>query len=328
MKFIDHGAGGSASVLKIAEGEKPVLKSGEVLIEVQYAGVNRPDVMQRSGKYPPPPGASPVIGLEVAGTIVEVAPDVTQWKTGDAVCALTPGGGYAEYCAAPAVHCLPVPKGLTVEQAASLPENWFTVWTNIIDRGRLQAGETFLVHGGSSGIGLAAIQLAKAWGATVYTTVGNAMKADYCRTMGADEVWNYKDEDWAAGLWKATEKRGVDMILDMVGGDYVEKNLRSLALEGRLVQIAFLQPSKVSIDCMPILVKRLTFTGSTLRPRTVEQKAAIAQDLRENVWPRFESGALRTYLYQTFPFAAAAAAHELMESSTHIGKIMLAVRAG
>ena len=326
MKFIDHGAGGPASVLKIAESAKPVLKTGEVLIEVHYAGVNRPDILQRSGKYPPPPGASPVLGLEVAGEIVEVAPDVTKWKPGDVVCALTPGGGYAEYCAAPAVHCLPVPKGLTVEQAASLPENWFTVWTNIIDRGRLQSGETFLVHGGSSGIGLAAIQLAKARGATVYTTVGNTMKAEVCRTMGADEVWNYKDEDWAAELWKATEKRGVDLILDMVGGEYVEKNIRSLALEGRLVQIAFLQPSKITIDCMPIMIKRLTFTGSTLRPRTIAEKAAIAQDLLEQVWPRFGSGELRTYLYRTFPFAEAAAAHELMESSTHIGKIVLAVR--
>jgi putative PIG3 family NAD(P)H quinone oxidoreductase len=326
MKYIDHGAGGPASVLKLAEGANPVLKAGEVLIEVHYAGVNRPDVLQRSGKYPPPPGASPVVGLEVAGKVVETAPDVTQWKAGDMVCALTPGGGYAEYCAAPAVHCLPIPKGLTVEQAASLPENWFTVWTNIIGRGRLKSGEAFLVHGGSSGIGLAAIQLAKAWGATVYTTVGNTMKADYCRTMGADVVWNYKDEDWPAELWKATEKRGVDVILDMVGGDYVEKNIRSLALEGRLVQIAFLQPSKVSIDCMPIMVKRLTFTGSTLRPRTIEDKATIAQELLKSVWPRFESGELRTYLYRTFPLADAAAAHELMESSAHIGKIMLAVR--
>jgi NADPH2:quinone reductase len=326
MKYIDHGAGGPASVLKLAEGANPVLKAGEVLIEVHYAGVNRPDVLQRSGKYPPPPGASPVVGLEVAGKVVETAPDVTQWKAGDMVCALTPGGGYAEYCAAPAVHCLPIPKGLTVEQAASLPENWFTVWTNIIGRGRLKSGEAFLVHGGSSGIGLAAIQLAKAWGATVYTTVGNTMKADYCRTMGADVVWNYKDEDWPAELWKATEKRGVDVILDMVGGDYVEKNIRSLALEGRLVQIAFLQPSKVSIDCMPIMVKRLTFTGSTLRPRTIEDKATIAQELLKGVWPRFESGELRTYLYRTFPLADAAAAHELMESSAHIGKIMLAVR--
>jgi putative PIG3 family NAD(P)H quinone oxidoreductase len=326
MKYIDHGTGGPASVLKLSEGANPALKAGEVLIEVHYAGVNRPDVLQRSGKYPPPPGASPVVGLEVAGKVVETAPDVTQWKAGDMICALTPGGGYAEYCAAPAAHCLPIPKGLTVEQAASLPENWFTVWTNIIGRGRLKSGEAFLVHGGSSGIGLAAIQLAKAWGATVYTTVGNTMKADYCRTMGADVVWNYKDEDWPAELWKATEKRGVDVILDMVGGDYVEKNIRSLALEGRLVQIAFLQPSKVSIDCMPIMVKRLTFTGSTLRPRTIEDKAAIAQELLKNIWPRFESGELRTYLYRTFPLADAAAAHELMESSAHIGKIMLAVR--
>lgn len=328
MKYIDHGKGGPATVLRIAEGDKPVLKPGEVLIEVQYAGVNRPDVLQRTGNYPPPAGASPVIGLEVAGRIAEAAPDVTQWKPGDVVCALTPGGGYAEYCATPAVHCLPVPKGLTVAEAASLPENWFTVWTNVVDRGRLAAGESFLVHGGSSGIGLAAIQLAKARGAKVYTTVGNEEKSAFCRKIGADVVYNYKTEDWAAELWKATEKRGVDVILDMVGGEYIERNIRSLALEGRLVQIAFLQPSKVTLDCMPIMIKRLTFTGSTLRPRTVGQKAAIARDLAQHVWPLFESGRARTNLFATFPLAEAAKAHALMESSTHIGKIMLEVRGG
>jgi putative PIG3 family NAD(P)H quinone oxidoreductase len=326
MKYVDHGKGGPAAVLKLALGEKPTLKPGEVLIEVQYAGVNRPDVLQRSGSYPPPAGASPILGLEVAGSIVEVAPDVTQWRTGDVVCALTPGGGYAEYCAAPAVHCLPIPKGLSIAEAAALPENWFTVWTNIIDRGRLKAGESFLVHGGSSGIGLAAIQLARAWGAKVYTTVGNEEKAAFCREMGADVVYDYKTQDWAAEIWKATDKRGVDVILDMVGGDYIERNIRSLALEGRLVQIAFLQPSKVTLDCMPIMIKRLTFTGSTLRPRTVEQKAAIARDLRQHVWPLFESGHLRTNIFATFPLADAAKAHELMESSKHIGKIVLAVR--
>jgi len=328
MKFVDHGKGGPATVLKLALGEKPTLKPGEVLIEVHYAGINRPDVLQRSGSYPPPAGASPILGLEVAGRIVEVAPDVTQWKAGESVCALTPGGGYAEYCAAPAVHCLPVPKGLSMAEAASLPENWFTVWTNIMDRGRLKAGESFLVHGGSSGIGLAAIQLAKAWGAKVYTTVGNEEKAAFCRKMGADVVYGYKTQDWAAELWKATEKRGVDLILDMVGGDYIERNIRSLALEGRLVQIAFLQPSKVTLDCMPIMIKRLTFTGSTLRPRTVEQKAAIARDLAQHVWPLFASGHLRTNIFATFPLAEAAKAHELMESSKHIGKIVLQVRAG
>jgi putative PIG3 family NAD(P)H quinone oxidoreductase len=330
MRYIDHGQGGPASVLELAEGPKPALKAGEVLIEVQYAGVNRPDVLQRSGSYPPPPGASALLGLEVAGRIVDAAPDVTQWKVGDLACALTPGGGYAEYCAAAAEHCLPVPKGLSVKEAASLPENWFTVYDNVMTRGRLKAGESFLVHGGSSGIGLAAIQLAKVLaGATVYTTVGNAEKAAYCRKLGADVALNYRDQDWAAEIWKLTNKRGVDVILDMVAGEYVMKNIRSLALEGRLVQIAFLKENKIAdFDAMPIMLKRLTFTGSTLRPRTVEQKAAIAKALRENVWPLFESGQLRTFVYKTFPLAEARAAHELMESSTHIGKIMLEVRAG
>jgi putative PIG3 family NAD(P)H quinone oxidoreductase len=330
MRYIDHGQGGAASVMKIAIGPQPAPKAGEVLIEVQYAGVNRPDVLQRSGSYPPPPGASPVLGLEVAGRIVEVAPDVTQWTTGDVVCALTPGGGYAEYCATPAVHCLPLPKGLSVEEAASLPENWFTVYDNVMTRGRLKAGETFLVHGGSSGIGLAAIQLARVLaGATVYTTVGNAAKAEYCRKMGADVALNYRDQDWAAEVWRLTNKRGVDVILDMVAGDYVMKNVRSLALEGRLVQIAFLKESKIAdFDAMPIMLKRLTYTGSTLRPRTVEQKAAIAVALAREVWPLFESGQLKPYLYRTFPLAEAGAAHELMESSAHIGKIVLEVSRG
>jgi putative PIG3 family NAD(P)H quinone oxidoreductase len=330
MRYIDHGQGGPASVMELAVGPQPTPKAGEVLIEVQYAGVNRPDVLQRSGSYPPPPGASPVLGLEVAGKIVAVAPDVTQWKTGDVVCALTPGGGYADYCATPAAHCLPVPKGLSVKEAASLPENWFTVYDNVMTRGRLKAGETFLVHGGSSGIGLAAIQLAKVLaGATVYTTVGNAAKAEYCRKMGADVALNYRDQDWAAEVWRLTNKRGVDVILDMVAGDYVMKNVRSLALEGRLVQIAFLKESKIAdFDAMPIMLRRLTYTGSTLRPRTVEQKAAIAAQLARDVWPLFESGQLRTFVYKTFPLAEASAAHELMESSRHIGKIMLAVRGG
>jgi len=330
MRYVDHGQGGPASVMTLAVGPQPALKAGEVLIEVAYAGVNRPDVLQRSGSYPPPPGASPVLGLEVAGRIAQVAADVTRWKPGDVVCALTPGGGYAEYCAAPAAHCLPVPQGLSVKEAASLPENWFTVYDNVITRGRLKAGETFLVHGGSSGIGLAAIQLAKVLaGATVYTTVGNAEKAAYCRNMGADVALNYRDQDWAAEIWRLTNKRGVDVILDMVAGEYVMKNIRSLALEGRLVQIAFLKENRIAdFDAMPIMLKRLTFTGSTLRPRTIEQKAAIADALARDVWPLFESGQLRTYLYRTFPLAEARAAHELMESSTHIGKIVLEVRPG
>jgi NADPH2:quinone reductase len=328
MKFIDHGKGGTPDVMKLAEGPVPQPQSGEVVIEVSYAGVNRPDVAQRLGKYPPPPGASPYIGLEVAGRISAVAADVKTWRIGDMVCALTPGGGYAEYCAVAAAHCLPIPKGLSIQEAAGLPENYFTVWTNVFDRGRLQAGEALLVHGGSSGIGLTAIQLAKAFGATVYTTVGNAEKAAFCRKIGVDAAINYREEDFADEVWTLTGKKGVNVILDMVGGPYIEKNLKSLALDGRLVQIAFLQDSKVALDCMPIMVKRLTFTGSTLRPRTVAQKADIAQSLLKNVWPLIEAGRVKPVIHATFPLADAAKAHELMESSKHIGKIMLEVRKG
>ncbi|MGE5791456.1 MAG: NAD(P)H-quinone oxidoreductase, partial [Bacteroidota bacterium] len=296
MRYIDHGSGGPPSAMKLVEGPQPALKPGEVLIEVQYAGVNRPDVLQRSGAYPPPPGASPLLGLEVAGRIIETAPDVREWKVGDTVCALTPGGGYAEYCATPAVHCLPVPKGLSAKAAASLPENWFTVYDNVMTRGRLKTGESILIHGGSGGIGYSAIQLAKVLGgATVYTTVGSAEKAEFCRKMGADVALNYREQDWAAEVSKLTGKRGVDVVLDMVGGDYLMRNIRALALEGRLVQIAFLKENKIpDFDAMPIMVKRLTFTGSTLRPRTVGQKAAIAKPLRDHVWPLFESGQLKT----------------------------------
>lgn len=326
MKCIDHGQGGSPTVMKRATAPVPAPKAGEVLIEVAFAGVNRPDVLQRKGDYPPPPGASPVLGLEVAGTIVAVSDGVTQWRVGDQVCALTPGGGYAEYCTAPATHCLPIPAGLSLLEAAALPETYFTVWTNVFERGRLARGESFLVHGGSSGIGLTAIQLAKAFGATVYTTVGNEEKAAACRKAGADVVFNYKSQDWAKELWSATAKRGVDVILDMVGGRYMNQNLRSLAVEGRLVQIAFLEPSKTEIDAMPIMIKRLTWTGSTLRPRTVEQKAAIAQALREQVWPLLEKGIARPVIFRTFPLDHVVEAHALMESSAHIGKIMLAVK--
>ena len=325
MRYIDHGKGGPADCMKLAEGPVPTPQPGEVLIDVHYAGVNRPDVLQRSGSYPPPPGASPFIGLEVAGHVCAVAPDVTQWKVGDAVCALTAGGGYAEFCVAPAGHCLPVPKGLSLLEAASLPENFFTVWSNVFDRGRLQAGESFLVHGGSSGIGLTAIQLAKAFGATVYTTVGNAEKVAFCEKIGADVVLNYREQDFAAEIWTRTAKKGVNLILDMVGGPYIARNLKSLALEGRLVQIAFLQESKVDIDCMPIMIKRLTFTGSTLRPRSVVEKTAIAQALQTRVWPLIEAGLIKPVVHQTFALGDAHRAHELMESSRHIGKIMLEV---
>jgi NADPH2:quinone reductase len=326
MRYIEHGKGGAADVLNAADGPVPQLQAGEVLIEVCYAGVNRPDVLQRAGSYPPPPGASPILGLEVAGRISAVAADVTVWKVGDLVCALTPGGGYAEYCAVPAPHCLPIPKGLSLPEAAALPENFYTVWTNVFTRGRLKAGETFLVHGGSSGIGLTAIQLAKAFGAIVYTTVGNKAKAEFCKRMGADAAINYREQDFVAEFAHLTNMKGVDLILDMVGGTYIEKNLKSLALEGRLVQIAFLQESKVALDFMPIMIKRLTFTGSTLRPRTVMQKAEIAQDLLKHVWPLLESGRVKPVIHATFPLADAKLAHQLMESSKHIGKIMLEVR--
>ncbi|MGA8053512.1 MAG: NAD(P)H-quinone oxidoreductase [Burkholderiales bacterium] len=329
MRYIDHGQGGPASVMKVAEGPKPEPKAAEVLIEVQYAGVNRPDVLQRAGAYPPPPGASPVLGLEVAGKVVAAGAGVAWPAVGDLVCALAPGGGYSEYCTVPAGQCLPIPNGLSVMEAASLPETFFTVWTNVFDRGRLKAGERFLVHGGSSGIGSTAIQLAKAFGANVLTTVGNEAKAKFCESLGADVAINYRVRDWAAEVWKATGKQGVNVILDMVGGDYTMKNIRSLAVEGRLVQIAFLKESKIAdFDAMPIMIRRLTFTGSTLRPRSVEDKTAIANALREKVWPLLELKKVKTVIHKVFPLGEVQAAHELMESSAHVGKIVLEVKKG
>jgi len=326
MNYVDHGKGGPASCLQVRRDPLPALKSGEVLIEVAYAGVNRPDIMQRAGSYPPPPDASPILGLEVAGTVVARACDVTRWQVDDSVCALTPGGGYAEYCAAPAANCLPIPGGLTLIEAAALPENYFTVWTNVFDRGRLQSGETFLVHGGSSGIGITAIQLAKAFGAHVYTTVGNTEKIAAVKKIGADAAINYREEDWAEEISRLAGQQGVDCILDMVGGPYIQKNLHALAPEGRLVQIAFQQGAKTELDCMPILVKRLTFTGSTLRPRTVDEKAAIARALLKNVWPLLEAEKVRPIIHASFSLADVRKAHELMETSTHLGKIMLRVK--
>lgn len=325
MRYIDHGAGGAPSVLTQKTGPVPVPREGEVLIRVAYAGVNRPDVLQRSGKYPPPPDASPYIGLEVSGQVAAIGAGVTDWKTGDAVCALCNGGGYAEYVAVPAGQVLPAPRGLSMVQAAALPETYFTVWANVIERGRLAAGETILIHGGSSGIGLTAIQMAKAWGATVYTTVGGADKAKVCSALGADAVINYREQDFVEEIAKLTGKRGVDVILDMVGGEYIAKNLRSLALEGRLVQIAFLQTPKVEVDWTTLMVRRLTFTGSTLRARPAADKARLARELRAQIWPKLEAGRMLPYIFREFDLADAAKAHELMESSTHIGKIMLRV---
>ena len=328
MLYVDHGAGGSAQAMRMAEGAKPTLKAGEVLIEVFYAGVSRPDVAQRQGIYAPPAGASPVLGLEVSGRIVEIAPGITKWQIGDIVCALTSGGGYAEYCAVPEGNCLPIPEGLSPMEAATLPENFFTVWSTVFQRAHLKSGEKFLVHGGSSGIGLTAIQLAKHFGAHIYTTVGTAEKAAYCQRMGASVVYNYKEQDWAKLIWQDTGKRGIDVILDIVGGEYLMKNISSLAIDGRLVQIAFLHGSVASdFDAMRIMMRRLTVLGSTLRPRSLEEKAAIGQALLENVWPLFGTGQLKSFVYQSFALKDVIAAHELLESSRHIGKLVLEVKA-
>ena len=323
MHHIAMEAPGGPEVLVLATGPMPRPATGEVLIRVAAAGINRPDVLQRTGNYPPPPGASPILGLEVSGTVVALGAEVTGWHEGDAVCALVAGGGYAEYCVAPAPQCLPVPAGLSVIDAAGLPETVFTVWSNVFDRGRLAAGESFLVHGGSSGIGTTAIQLAHAFGAHVFATAGSPEKCAVCRDLGAERAIDYRQEDFVAVLKEATQGRGVDVILDMIGGPYVEKNLRSLALEGRLVQIAFLQGSKVTLDLAHLMVRRQTITGSTLRPRPVAEKAAIARNLRDKVWPLIEAGKVRPVIDRSFPLAEAAAAHRLMESSAHIGKILL-----
>ena len=325
--FIDHGQGGSPDCMQVAQRDMAEPVGRQVLIEVAYAGVNRPDVLQRSGSYPPPPGASPYLGLEVSGTIIGVGPDVTAWKVGDTVCALTPGGGYAQYCLADERHCLPVPRGMDLLTAAAIPENYFTVWTNVFDRARLSAGEKFLVHGGSSGIGLTAIQLARAFGAQVWTTVGNQAKADACLKAGAHHAVLYRDTDFEVQVRADTQGAGVDVILDMVGGSYINKNIKLLAVNGRLVQIAFLEGSKAEIDALPIMTKRLQFTGSTLRPRSDDDKGAIARSLADKVLPLMEQGQCLPLIHEVFPLAEVARAHALMESSKHIGKIMLKVQA-
>lgn len=323
MRHVDHGQGGGVDCLKLAEVERPQPSAGEVLIKVAYAGVNRPDVAQRAGHYPPPPDASPILGLEVSGHVTALGDGCTRWQLGDAVCALTPGGGYAEYCIVPESHCLPIPDGLSLLEAASLPENYFTVWANVFDLAQLRSGETFLVHGGSSGIGATAIQLAKSFGAQVATTAGNAMKLEFCTRLGADLAINYHDDDFVALVRQRF--RGVDVVLDMVGGDYANRNISLLNRRGRLVQIAVLGGAHAKVDLAQIMVKRLTLTGSTLRPRSVEEKANIATALETKVWPLFADGKLRSVVYRSFPLAQAAQAHSLMESSEHIGKIVLEV---
>jgi len=324
MRFIDMNGSGGPEVLVPARGPVPVPAEGEVLIKVAAAGVNGPDVIQRQGRYPAPRGASPILGLEIAGTVVAHGQGVTEPAIGAEVCALVSGGGYAEYCTASAQHCLPVPASLSLVEAASLPETFFTAWTNLFERGRLKPGEWFLVHGGTSGIGTAAIQLASAFGAKVLATAGSDEKCAFCEKLGATKAINYRNEDFVAAVKALTEKRGVDLILDMVGGSYMERNIQALATEGRLVQIAFLEGSKIEFDFMPVMLKRLTVTGATLRVRCVAEKAAIAQALQEQVWPLLETGRIHPVIDTVLPLEQAAEAHRLM-AENHIGKIMLRV---
>lgn len=326
MTFIDHGAGGAPEVLVPKTGPVPQPRGDEVLMRVLATGVNRPDVSQRQGHYPPPPGASPVIGLETAGEVVAVGAEAAPWKVGDRVCALTNGGAYAEYCVAPAPQCLPWPQGYDAVRAAALPENFFTVWANLFGHGRLAAGETVLVHGGTSGIGATAIQLARAFGARVIATAGSAAKCEACRGFGAETAVNYREEDFVEAVKRATGGKLANVVLDMVGAAYFGRNLRCLALDGRLVIIAFLGGAEAErVDLRPIMVRRLTVTGSTMRPRTTAEKGAIAAALREKVWPLLDSGKVAPPIHKVFPLREAAAAHALMESSEHIGKIMLQV---
>ena len=322
-QVIFDGAGGP-EVVKLVEAEVPTPGAGKVLVEVAAFGINRPDCIQRTGAYPPPPGETQVPGLEIAGRIVALGPNVTGASVGDEVCALVGSGGYAEYALADAALCLPRPKALSMLEAAGVPETYFTVYDNVFTRGRLTKGETLLVHGGSSGIGSTAIQLAKHFGATVIATAGSAEKCDFCRKIGADYAIDYRTQDFVAEVLKITDKRGVEVILDMVGGPYIPKNVSILALEGRLVQIAFLQgPMVEKLNFTPVMVKRLTLTGSTLRPRTLAQKATVAAALREKVWPLLDTGAVKPLVHATFPMEQTRQAHELMESSAHLGKIMV-----
>jgi len=323
MKYIQIEKHGDPDVLKLNSQAVPVPGPDEVLIRVDAAGVNRPDIMQRKGLYPPPPGATDVLGLEVSGTVEKTGVNVTELKVGSQVCALVSCGGYAEFCLASASMCLPIPEKISLEHAAGIPETFFTVWTNVFERGHLKSSETLLVHGGSSGIGTTSIQLGKAFGATVYTTAGTQEKCDFCKKLGADVAINYNENNFEDEIKTLTENRGVDVILDMVGGPYFPKNIKILASEGRLLQIALMQGYKAEVDFRPLLMKRVTLTGSTLRPRSVKEKASIARGLFKEVWPLLDSGIIRPIIHQTFPLEKAADAHRLMESSNHIGKILL-----
>lgn len=323
MRVVEVAEPGSPDVLRVGARPTPSPGAGEVLIHVAAAGVNRADTMQREGRYPPPPGASDVPGLEVSGTVAAAGAGVSEPAVGGEVCALLAGGGYAEYCLAPAVQCLPVPAKVPLVEAAALPEAYATVWTNVIDRGRLKEGETLLVHGGSSGIGTAAIQLARRFGARVFATAGTPAKCAACVELGAERAIDYRAEDFAAALREATGGRGVDLVLDVVGGAYLERNVASLAVEGRLVIIGLMEGARAELDLARLMSHRLTVTGATLRARAVEEKAAIVAALRERVWPRFAAGELRPIVHSTYPLADAAEAHRVMESSVHVGKLLL-----
>jgi NADPH2:quinone reductase len=325
MTAIEITEPGGPEVLKPGKRPVPKPQAGEILIKVAAAGINRPDVFQRKGNYPPPPGAPDTPGLEVSGAVAALGEGVTTWNIGDAVCALVAGGGYAEYCVAPVLQALPVPKGLDLVEAAALPETLFTVWTNVYDRAGLAKGETMLVHGGTSGIGTTAIQLATALGSTVFATAGSDDKCAFCVKLGAAQAINYREADFEEALKAATDGRGVDVVLDMVGGDYIAKNLRLLAPEGRLVFIAFLKGAKAEVDFNRLMRNRLKIMGSTLRPQSVEAKGRIAASLQEKVWPLLEAGRVRPVIDSRYPLAEAAQAHARMESSAHIGKIVLTV---
>ena len=327
MICVEISQPGGPEVLKLVERPDPEPGSGEVLIRVAAAGINRPDVLQRRGAYPPPPGASDLPGLEVAGTIAAAGAGVEGWRTGDAVCALVSGGGYATMCVAPAPQCLRVPAAVDLVAAAAIPETFFTVWTNVFDRGRLQVGETALFHGGTSGIGTTAIQLAKARGATIFATAGSDDKVRACETLGARRGINYRTEDFVEVIRDVTGGKGVDLILDIMGGSYLDRNLAALSVDGRLVQIGLMGGESASIDLRRVLGRRLTITGSTLRPRSVGEKGAIAAALAREVWPLLEAGTVKPIVYKTFTLADAAAAHHLMESSEHVGKIVLTMHA-
>lgn len=325
MTAIAISAPGGPAVLVPEERPVPRPGAGEILVRVAAAGVNRPDILQRLGAYAPPPGASDIPGLEIAGEVVALGAGAERWREGDRVTALVPGGGYAEYATVHASNALPVPAGLDLVEAAAIPETFFTVWSNVFDRAGLRAGETLLVHGGTSGIGTTAIQLGKAFGARVITTAGSAEKCEACRRLGADVAIDYRAGDFVAGVKEATGGRGADVILDMVGGDYVERNYEAAAVEGRIVQIAFLRGNRPTVNMMPLMLKRLVHTGSTLRPRDVTFKAAIAAALEGQVWPMIAAGSVRPIMDSTFPLTAAVAAHQRMETSAHIGKIVLTV---